>query len=101
MAAVTLNVSLSKQQVALINHEVDSGQYASATEVVRAALRHWLQRRIEADVAELEKAHAGAWERDATPEEQAAILRIQKEVRAELIAQRAGRDRSNRREPKP
>jgi antitoxin ParD1/3/4 len=84
MAAATLNVSLSKEQLALINQEVDSGQYASASEVVREALRQWLQRRIEADVAELEKAHAGAWDRDTTPEEEAAIIRIQKEVRAEL-----------------
>jgi len=100
MAAVTLNISLSKEQLALISQEVDSGQFASASEVVREALRHWLRRRIEGDVAKLEKAHAGAWERDTTPEEQSAILRIQKEVRAELIAQSTGRNRSKRKEPK-
>ena len=86
MAAVTLNVSLTKEQLALIKQEVHSGQYASAGEVVREALRQWLQRRIEVHVAGLEKAHAGAWDRATTPEEEAAILRMQKEVRAELIA---------------
>src|ERR1017187_2175242 len=49
MASATLNVSLSKEQLALVNREVDSGQYISAGEVVREALREWLNRRIEAD----------------------------------------------------
>jgi Arc/MetJ-type ribon-helix-helix transcriptional regulator len=43
---------------------VDSGQYTSASEVVREAIRQWLERRIAADVAALGKAHAGAWEWD-------------------------------------
>jgi antitoxin ParD1/3/4 len=97
MAVATLNVSLSEEQLALINREVDSGQYTSASEVVREAIRQWLERRIAADVAALEKAHAGAWERDTTPAEEAAILRIQKKVRAEMRAERKAR---NTRKPK-
>jgi putative addiction module CopG family antidote len=54
MASATLNVSLSKEQLAQVTREVDSGQYVSASEVVRQALREWLDRRIKADVAALE-----------------------------------------------
>lgn len=86
MASATLNVSLSKEQLALVNREVESGQYISAGEVVREALREWLNRRIEADVAALEKNHKGAWERDTTPEEEALILAAKREARAELLA---------------
>ena len=86
MASATLNVSLSKEQLALVNREVDSGQYISAGEVVRDALREWLNRRIEADVTALEKNHKGAWERDTTPEEEALILAAKREARAELLA---------------
>jgi Arc/MetJ-type ribon-helix-helix transcriptional regulator len=86
MASATLNVSLSKEQLALVNREVESGQYLSAAEVVREALREWLNRRIEADVAALDKAHKGAWERDTTPEEEALILAAKRESRGELQA---------------
>src|SRR5579859_2731692 len=85
MAAVTLNVSLSEQQASLINREVESGNYTSASEVVREALRLWIERRITADVAELERRHAGAWEHDTTPREEAAILKAKRNARRELI----------------
>jgi putative addiction module CopG family antidote len=91
MAVTTLNVSLSEEQAAIIGREVESGLYASASEVVREAIREWIKRRIEQEVGALEKAHTGAWERDTTPEELAAILRIQKQVRAEMRAERSGR----------
>ena len=82
MAVSTLNVSLSDEQVAIISREVDSGLYASASEVVREAIREWIKKRIQEDVAALEKAHAGTWERDTTPEEEALILKAVKTVRA-------------------
>jgi putative addiction module CopG family antidote len=91
MAAVTLNISLSAEQVELIDQEVDSGQYTSASEVVREALRLWLRQRIEADVAALEKAHAGAWQRDATDQEKAEILLAKRESREEHSAGRQKR----------
>jgi Arc/MetJ-type ribon-helix-helix transcriptional regulator len=81
-----LNVSLSEEQAAIIGREVESGFYASASELVREAIREWIRRRVEQDVAVLEKAHAGAFERDTTPEELKAILRIQKKVRADMRA---------------
>jgi antitoxin ParD1/3/4 len=88
MANATLNVSLSREQLAQVNREVESGQYVSASEVVREALREWLKRRIERDLAALEKAHKGAWERDTTPEEETIILAAKREARAELLARR-------------
>ena len=86
IANATLNVSLSKEQLAQVTREVDSGQYVSASEVVRQALREWLDRRIKADVAALEKDHKGAWERDTSPEEETLILAAKREARAELRA---------------
>ena len=53
---------------------------------MREALREWLNRRIEADAAALEKNHKGAWERNTTPEEEALILAAKREARAELLA---------------
>jgi Arc/MetJ-type ribon-helix-helix transcriptional regulator len=88
---------MTEEQLAVINREVDSGQYTSASEVVREALRQRLERRIAADVAALERAHSGAWERDTTPAEEDAILRIQKTVRAEM---RAEHKTGNSRKPK-
>jgi len=96
MAVTTLNVSLSQEQAAIIGREVDSGLYASASEVVREAIREWIRRRVEQDVAALEKAHVGAFERDTTPEELKTILRIQKKVRAEMRAERRARGRNRR-----
>jgi len=90
MANATLNVSLSKEQLLEINREVQSGQYVSASEVVREAVRCWLNRRIQADVAALEKAHAGAWERDTRPRELQAILRAKRRARAKLKTQAPG-----------
>ena len=50
--------------------------------------REWLKRRIATDVAALEKAHAGAWERDTTAEEEALILESKRQARAALRARR-------------
>src|SRR5438105_3898596 len=91
MGKATLNVSLSEEQLAQINREVDSGQYVSASEVVREALRDWLNRRIQADVAALEKAHAGAWPRDTTPAELDAIIQAKRRARAKLSAPKRGK----------
>lgn len=88
MPAVTLNISLNEEQAALIGREVDSGLYSSASEVVREALRQWSERRMEADVAALEKATGKMHARDITPTEEDAILRVQKRVRAEMLAER-------------
>jgi antitoxin ParD1/3/4 len=79
-----MNVSVTPEQSRLIAREVESGHYASASEVVREALRVWRERQVEKDLATLERAHAGAYERDTTPQESAAILHIQKTVRADL-----------------
>ena len=87
----TMNVSLSGEMLEIIETEVKSGHYMSGSEVVREALRFWINRRIEADLAALAKAHAGAYERDVTPEEMADILAAKREARAELVAERTAK----------
>ncbi len=83
MAVSTMNVSLTKRQAEMIGAEVEAGRYTSASEFVRELVRTWEQQQVEKDLAGLEKAHAGAWERDTTPEEEAAILRAKRKVRAD------------------
>lgn len=91
MPARTFNVSLNDELADFLEAERRTGGYTSASEIVREAVRQWRERRIAADVAALEKAHAGAWDRDTTPAEEAAILRARRKVRAEMRAERAAK----------
>jgi len=79
-----MNVSLTTEQSRLIAREIASGHYASASEVVRDALRVWREKQIEKNLSMLEKVHRGAFDRETTGDEMAAILRIQKTSRAQL-----------------
>ncbi|MGA2866035.1 MAG: hypothetical protein ABSF95_16305 [Verrucomicrobiota bacterium] len=45
MVVTTLNVSPSQEQAAIIGREAGSGLQASASEVLREAIRRWMQRR--------------------------------------------------------
>jgi antitoxin ParD1/3/4 len=46
----TMNVSLTKEMVDYVSDEVEAGEYGSASEVVRDALRrHKLERQVERD----------------------------------------------------
>jgi antitoxin ParD1/3/4 len=56
----TLTVSLSPKQVSHLRQAVQSGDFASNSEVVRDALRLWERRNAwrEAELAALKKAHA-------------------------------------------
>lgn len=83
-----MNVSLTQRQAEMITAEVSAGRYTSASEFVRELVRQWEQQRIAADLAELERAHAGAWERDTSPEEEAAILAAKRQARARMEADR-------------
>lgn len=55
----TLTISLSQQQISRIQQAVESGAYASNSEVVREALRQWEQREeIRAlEIARLKQAY--------------------------------------------
>ena len=83
-----MNVSLTQRQAEMISGEVEAGRYTSASEFIRERIRQWEQQRIEEDVAALERAHAGAWERDTTTEEEALILEAQREARAAVRSKR-------------
>ncbi|MBZ0150330.1 MAG: type II toxin-antitoxin system ParD family antitoxin [Planctomycetes bacterium] len=51
MSSLTLNVSLSPQLAKFVRSRVDSGRYATASEVVREALRWFAERARDADDA--------------------------------------------------
>lgn len=55
-----LTISLSQKQLARLGKAVESGAYASNSEVVREALRLWEQREEirELELSRLKKAHA-------------------------------------------
>lgn len=93
MAVSTMNVSLTRRQAEMIGAEVEAGRYTSASEFVRELVRAWEQRQIERDTAEFAAAHAGAWERDTTVAEEAAILRAKRKARAALAGSRQSRSR--------
>lgn len=93
MAVATMNVSLTKRQAEMINREIEAGRYTSGSEFIRERVREWEQRQIEQDLAALELAHAGAWERNATAEEESLILEAQREARAVTRAGRVKRKR--------
>jgi antitoxin ParD1/3/4 len=44
-----ISVSLPTEMVKAVNKAVDSGNYATVSEVVRTALRMWEQERVESD----------------------------------------------------
>ena len=46
-----LSVALTPEMAAMLRHAVASGEYASASEVMREALRDWKARRIEREKA--------------------------------------------------
>jgi Arc/MetJ-type ribon-helix-helix transcriptional regulator len=94
MAVSTMNVSLTQRQAELIGAEVEAGHYTSASEFVRELVGEWEARQVEREVADLERAHAPASDRDTTPEEEQAILRIRQEVRSEMTAEREGKPKA-------
>jgi putative addiction module CopG family antidote len=93
MAVATMNVSLTQRQADLIGAEVEAGRYTSASEFVRELIRRWEQSQMENDLAELERAHAGSWERDTTTAEASAILRAKRKARARIQDRPAGPER--------
>jgi len=52
-----LSIALTPEMVVLVRDAVESGEYATTSEVVREALREWKQRRIlqQGDIEELRR----------------------------------------------
>lgn len=46
-----VSVALTPELMALLKDAVDTGEYTSASEVIRDALRHWKQRRVLQDMS--------------------------------------------------
>ena len=67
-SAEKISIALPPEMVALLRQAVDTGEYASSSEVVRDALRDWTHKRRlrEEGVAELRQVWQSAL-RDASP----------------------------------
>lgn len=78
-----LSIALTPDMAAVVREAVDSGDYASASEVVRDALREWkLKRAVESEViAELRR----LWQEglDSGPAEPLDMEEIKRAARAE------------------
>ncbi len=48
-----VSVALTPEFMALLKEAVETGEYTSASEVIRDALRHWKERRTHQDTEEL------------------------------------------------
>ena len=81
-----LSVALTSDMVTIVRQAVSSGDYASASEVVREALREWQQRRaVDRDVVERLRE---LWEEGLAsgPAEPLDMAAIKREARACLLA---------------
>lgn len=83
-----LTISLSPQQLARLSRAVESGAYASNSEVVRDALRLWEQREEirELELAQLKQAYDEGKASGEPVDGEEAFARI----RAKLFASQAG-----------
>ncbi|HET9088104.1 MAG TPA: type II toxin-antitoxin system ParD family antitoxin [Acidobacteriaceae bacterium] len=63
-----ISIALPPEMVALVRHAVDTGEYASSSEVVRDALRDWKEKRSlrQEGIKELRKVWRQA-RQDSTP----------------------------------
>ena len=77
-----LTISLSPQQLTRLSQAVDSGAYASNSEVVREALRLWEQREQlrELEIARLRQAYAEGLASGASVDGEEAFALIRTKV---------------------
>lgn len=95
--------SLTEEQAAFIDAKIESGGYASGSEVVReglrglqenaAALERWIQEEVLPTLKELEEDPSRAQPIDEAFEELMAEIRQDEEDREELAKMRAARRR--------
>jgi antitoxin ParD1/3/4 len=76
-----VSVALTPEFMALLKEAVESGEYTSASEVIRDALRHWKEHRIHQDLSAEEL--RPLWQRgvESGPGRFASIDEIKKEAR--------------------
>lgn len=81
-----VSVALTPEMLAVVREAVESGEYASSSEVVREALREWKRRRAleSKDVAELRR----LWEEGLAcgPGHHVDMAAIKAEARRRLVA---------------
>ena len=99
MPRISFNVRFNGDLADFLEAEVVHGGFSNASEAVRHAIREWRERKIAEDLAGLQAAHEGAYERDTTDEELAAILAAQKRTREKRLLTQAKVERGIRRLP--
>ena len=76
-----VSVALTPEFMALLRDAVDTGEYTSASEVIRDALRHWKQRRDARDLNVQELRQLWQEGADSGPGQFKSIDAIKKEAR--------------------
>jgi antitoxin ParD1/3/4 len=81
-----LSIALTPDMAATVRQAVESGDYASASEVIRDALRHWKQRRAVGEEMVLELRRFWQEGLDSGPAEPLDMEEIKREARRRLGA---------------
>jgi antitoxin ParD1/3/4 len=76
-----ISVALTPEFMALLKEAVDSGEYTSASEVIRDALRHWKEHRAHQDPSAEELRQLFQRGVESGPGRFASIDEIKKEAR--------------------
>ena len=83
MKAVTINISLNPELADFARSDSQAHAFDSMSEYMRDLIRRRRQEQIREDVANLEKAMAGAPMGDPSEEEMAEIIKTQRRIRVE------------------
>jgi len=81
--AVTINISLNPELADFARSDSQAHAFDSMSEYMRDLIRRRRQEQIREDVANLEKAMAGAPMGDPSEEEMAEIIKTQRRIRVE------------------
>ena len=90
MQTETYTVTLPPELAALVRRKLASGEFSSASEVIRDALREHREHEAARDAARLDELMADAPAREPSRREWAGILKAQKQARAQMWANFAG-----------
>lgn len=86
MQSESYKVTLPSELAAFVRQKLDSGEFASAGEVIRDALREHQEHEAARSAAILEELMADAPAREPSPTEWSNILKAQKQARSEMQA---------------
>ena len=84
MQTETYTVSLPSELAAFVRRKLASGEFSSASEVIRDALREHREHEAAREAARLDELMADAPAREPSRREWSGILKAQKQARAEM-----------------